>query len=301
LAGLLGVVPAAWLAAPTSARTRSFAPAPAPHKHDPRQIAKLIEQGTNALTVGEATAARDAFSDAVQADPRNPVAWQGLAMAYYGLKDYTKAGSAIDRAITYAGKKVDHAMAFNAGVIQLHNNPMRAAKLAREYLAAHPNPPDEPVANVIGYALQNAEPRARKTAFYADTQAFYARYLQHLENSNPGYLRWGAQWLPVDDVKAKRKANAAIQPQVDALAKDLTEMDSQLAVGKRKLAVAEAQAARFTIDQSIPDRMRDQIQELEDKGKDKKKQYDDLVAQLSVPQPLPELNRIVAMNMPVPQ
>jgi Flp pilus assembly protein TadD len=62
--------------------------------------AELIEQGNDAITIGEVADALNYFQQATQADPQHIEAWQSLAMAHYKLQQYSQAAEAIKKAIT---------------------------------------------------------------------------------------------------------------------------------------------------------------------------------------------------------
>lgn len=267
---------------------------------DPKkQIDSLVQQGTDALAVGDAKVARDSFADAAQLDPKNSRAMHGLAIAYFNLGDFAKSGSAIDKVLAMPGA-IDHAMAFNAGVIQIQNKaPMRAAKITREYLNAKPLPLDEPVANVLGLSLAKADAQAMKNTYYVDTKAFYDRYIKRLEAANPGFMRWGAQWLPADEAQAKLKTNAAAQMKVNDLNKSLADIDTDLNNAKTKLAFAESPAGRMQGGNGRHS-LRDNIDRLEARKVDKTKDLNDAVAALLPMDPIPDTTSLLPMDAPVP-
>jgi len=264
------------------------------------QLDALLQQGIDALSSGDAKAACDAFTSAVSSDPRNARALHGLAIAYYRLNDFQKAAVTIDKALAVPGA-ADHAMAFNAGLIQLQcKQPMRAAKIARDYLTAKPVPLDEPVANLLGYSLEHADAQQQKTSFFTESRAFYDRYIHKMEAANPGQMRWGAEWQPAQQVKATIAQNAQVQPQVNALTKELADLDAQLATSKKKLADQEAKLAKFQTDEWTVDSARQNVNSLEAQRTEKKTAYDDAVVQLKKPDPIPDFAGLLPMDAACP-
>ena len=290
-------------AAPPSATVGTAVPSSvpaAPRKMESKELDALVQQGTEALAAGDAKVARDAFLDVVQADAKNAKALHGLAIAYYALNDVTKAAATIDRAVAVPGA-LDHAMAVNAGTIQLAaKSPMRAAKIAKDYLTAKPNPVDEPVANVLLLALDRADAQARKNAFYADAKAFYLNYVKRMETANPGYMRFGAQWLPSDKVLEFNRTNATHQPVVDRTTKELADMEASLVTKRDQLAQVNFKIERGYVERWAGDQLQNEIRELEQKRDEKKKVLDETSAKLIKPAALPELNATVAMTTSVP-
>src|SRR5690606_16143979 len=119
--------------------------------------------------------------------------------------------------------------------------PMRAAKIAKDYLTAKPNPVNEPVANIILVALDRADAQARRNAFYTEVRNFYAAYVKRMEAANPGYMRFGSQWLPAETVQEYNRINAVQQPIYDRTSKELADLEAKLAVRREQLAVVTQQ------------------------------------------------------------
>lgn len=274
--------------------------APTTKKVDPKQITALIQQGTDALTVGDYKAARDTFMDVIQVDPRNGRGLHGLAVAYLHLNDIPKAVATIDKAVVVPGA-LDHAMAVNACVIHLQTkSPMRAAKIAREYLTSNPTLVDEPVANVLAMSLDRADAQARKNPFYADSKLFYEKYVKRMETANPGFLRWGIQWLPATEVQEFNRANAVTQPRVEMTRKYLLDAEQRLEASRKQLAIYQAEFDRGRMDVWTMERQRAETLQLEDTRIRRKTDYDEAVAALVRPNPLPETATVVALDAPVP-
>jgi|GEM_PF-2140281 len=288
------------LAVPSLTAPTTVPAAPGAKKVDPRMVDALIQQGSDALTVGDAKVARDAFADAVQLDKKNVKALHGLGIAYYQLRDLTKASAAFEGALAVPGS-LDHALVYNSGIVFLQNKvPMRAAKIARDFLNSNPNPIDEPVANVIGLALERADTTTQKNEFYAGIKTFYDRYVKRMETANVGYLRWGPDWLPAEDVKTKQKINADLQPTITGLQKEYADLDKRLTDSRKKLATLEMQISRAMIEQWAADPVKEEVRSLEERRDRKKVDLDTALGQLIKPDPLPDLTATVPMDSTAP-
>jgi tetratricopeptide (TPR) repeat protein len=284
----------------TVATGTSTAASVAPKKMDARQVDELVQQGTAALAAGDSKLARDLFLDAVQADSRHARGLHGLALAYYALNDLPKAAAAIDRAVAVPGA-LDHSMTVNAGAIHFAaKSPMRAAKIAKDYLTAKPNPVNEPVANIILIALDKADAQARRNAFYGDVKSFYTAYVKRMETANPGYMRFGAQWLPADKVLEYNRVNATQQPVVDRTTKELTDLESTLTVRREQLVAITQKIERGYAERWADNEIKDDIRNLEQKRDEKKRVLDETSAKMVKSAPLPELTTTVAMDSTIP-
>ena len=170
-----------------------------------KSVAKLVERGNTALAGGDYKAARDAFTDALLLDRHNAGAAQGLGYAYLQLTppNYAKARDALE--IAYLGLQPPPrslACDLSLALAQTHN-PMRAAKVLKEYLTAHPTPLDEPALNAMAAALYQADEPVRHNSFYAQVALFYNDYSSKLEATRPGEKRWGTSWLPSNQADKK--------------------------------------------------------------------------------------------------
>jgi tetratricopeptide (TPR) repeat protein len=291
----------AFAAPPTSTvAPGSPSAAAAPKKMDSAQIDALVQQASAALAAGDFKLARDTFLDVVQADSKNARALHGLSLAYYQLGDLPKAAATIDRAVMIPGA-LDHALALNAGTIHLAaKNPVRAAKIAKDYLTAKPNPVNEPLANVLAIALDRADAQARKNAFYNDTKAFYTSYVKRMETANPGFMRFGTQWLPADKVAEYNRTNATNQPLVDRTTRELAELEATLTNRREQLEQVNDRIAKGYVLSSAAWPMQQEIQQLEQKRDDKKKILDEATAKLVKPAEMTEMTALVSMDATPP-
>jgi hypothetical protein len=195
----------------------------------------LLQQGADALAAGQYPAARAAFQDAIVIDPRNVKAHHGLALCLVGHKEVARAAATLDKALMFASTP-DRALVINAMACQMAvRNHMRAAKLARDYLTAHPRELDEPMVNALGTALSAATASERKNRFFSDCTAFYMIANQRLENARPGYKRFGCEWLSASQADAKTRALAAQQKKLDALSDAVATAEDRLGPALKEL------------------------------------------------------------------
>src|SRR5258706_1131089 len=146
----------------------------------------LLQQGMDALAAGQYQPAREAFLDAIAIDVRNVKAHHGLALCMVAQKEVAKAQSTLDKALTMTTTP-DRALVLNAiacnMATQMH---MRAAKLAKDYLTAHPKDQDEPMVNALGTALSAATAAERKNRFFSECTSFYMIANQRPDSPRPG-------------------------------------------------------------------------------------------------------------------
>jgi tetratricopeptide (TPR) repeat protein len=189
----------------------------------------------DALAAQQYPAARAAFQDAIGIDPRNVKAHHGLALCLVAQKEVAKASAMLDKALTLTNTP-DRALVLNAMACQMAiRNHMRAAKLAKDYLTAHPKEVDEPMVNALGTALSSATATERKNRFFSDCTAFYMIANQRLESARPGYKRFGADWLTASQADAKTKALAAQQKKLDNLSNAVATAEDRLVPAQKEL------------------------------------------------------------------
>ncbi|HEY7118233.1 MAG TPA: tetratricopeptide repeat protein, partial [Tepidisphaeraceae bacterium] len=182
-----------------------------------KSIDSLLQQGMDALSAGQYQPARESFQDAVALDPRNAKATHGLALCMLAQKEVLKAAGIFDKAVSLTSSP-DRALVLNASACHLaSNNHMRAAKLVKDYLNAHPKEIDEPMINALGSALQSATAQERKNGFFGQCASFYVIANQRLEASRPGFKRFGSEWFSAREADAKLAAMATQQKQLDSL------------------------------------------------------------------------------------
>jgi len=156
-------------------------PASAPAARSKASLEPLLQQGTDALAAEQYQAAREAFFDAIAIDPRNVKAAHGLALCLVAQKEVGKAAQQLDKALTLTPTP-DRALVINAAAANMATRShMRAAKLTKDYLTAHPKEADEQMLNALGTALSAATATERKNRFFTDAAAFYMIANQRLE------------------------------------------------------------------------------------------------------------------------
>jgi tetratricopeptide (TPR) repeat protein len=195
----------------------------------------LLQQGTDALAAGQYQPAREAFLDAIAIDPRNVKAHHGLALCMVAQKEVAKAQATLDKALTLT-QTPDRALVLNAVACNMATHMhMRAAKLAKDYLTAHPKELDEPMVNALGTALSAATAAERKNRFFSDCTAFYMIANQRLEAARPGYKRFGSQWFTAEQADAKTKALATQQKKLDALSDAIATAEERMQPAVKEL------------------------------------------------------------------
>ena len=195
--GMIALVPLVWGQSPVPPPARTAV------ERARASLAPLLQQGTDALGAGQIPAAREAFLDALAIDPRNVRALHGAGICALLAKDIAHARDAFERAL--AGSPApDRALVINAAALNVAmRNNMRAAKLARDYLVAHPRELDEPVVNALGTALTRASAAERKNRFFIEFATFYEIANKRLEAARPGYKRFGSAWYTSSEVDGK--------------------------------------------------------------------------------------------------
>ena len=195
----------------------------------------LLQQGADALAAEQYQPARAAFLDAIAIDPRSVKAHHGLALCMVAQKEVAKAAAELDKAVNMTPTP-DRALVLNAMACGMATHAhMRAAKLAKDYLTAHPKELDEPMVNALGTALSAATDAERKNRFFTDCASFYLIANQRLEAARPGYKRFGSDWLPARDADAKTAAIAAKQKQLDTLSQAIATAEERLAPAEKEL------------------------------------------------------------------
>ncbi|HEX8911812.1 MAG TPA: hypothetical protein VF796_05590, partial [Humisphaera sp.] len=103
----------------------------------------------------------------------------------------------MERALSASLGKPDRTLVWNFAVVHVKGEPMRAARVVREYLAGPGGAGhDEDLLNVFGAAVFRANDSARATSYWADTRAFYMeRDAALVAAKGGGRKRWGAEWL----------------------------------------------------------------------------------------------------------
>ena len=240
----------------------------APRVVDAKTLQALLDQGQAALTAGEYKAAVDSFKDVVSLDRNNAIALHGMGAAYMYLNDFNHAKEPMEKAIK-ANPSRDRALVLNMAVLQIAvNNPMRGAKIIKDYLTVHSTVPDEPMLNAMAIALNDADGQARKGSLYIDCSLFYQMANAKVEAAVPGQKRWGIEWMPAATVDAKIDAMTNKQKEADKDASDLDSANADLDTAQKDLdkqqelvqrgfsSAYEVSTARQTLQQAITERDR---------------------------------------------
>lgn len=295
---------AALTAMPTVSRAQATPtpkpPAAANAANKAKNVEALLQQGIDALSAGQYQPAREAFQDVVTLDPRNAKAQHGLALCMMAQKEVAKAAAVLDKAFA-ATPNPDRAMVLNAAACHMATHAhMRAAKVVKDYLTAHPKEPDEPMVNALGTALQAATPQERKNAFFGQCTSFYLIANQRLEAARPGYKRFGGEWFTAKEADAKAYAMSTQQKKLDSLADALATAQERF-----ELANKENEHQKFLITKGEPptsyyvrvaqsnfDTAKANLEVAQEK-------YDQFVAGLERPK-FPETVEVVAMDSTTP-
>jgi thioredoxin-like negative regulator of GroEL len=130
----------------------------------PAMLQSLIDEGSSALSAGDAKAARDSFDDAVRVDASNAKAQLGLGISYAQLSLPTRALKYLQ---PLAMKKtIDRVIAIDyAAACVATKTPMPGVKVLRDFLTTAP--PDERGATAMQIALSAADEHARQSNLYA--------------------------------------------------------------------------------------------------------------------------------------
>jgi Tfp pilus assembly protein PilF len=261
-----------------------------------KNVDALLQQGIDALSAGQYQAAREAFQDVVALDPRNGKAFHGLALCMMAQKDVAKASTIFDKGFA-ATPAPDRAMVLNAAACGMATHAhMRAAKVVKDYLSAHPKEADEAMVNALGSALQAATPQERKNGFFAQCTAFYQIANQRLEAARPGYKRFGAQWLPAKDAETKLAAIGAKQKQLDSLGDAVMMAQERLDQANKEL-----DRQKFLLTHGEPPnnyylrRAQSDVEQSKDRLDQAKQKYDDLRGTIELPA-FPKTVELVAMD-----
>ncbi len=215
---------------------------PAGSKADPRTIAILLSQGDDALAAQDFRAARDAFMDVMSLEPGNAHAQEGAAVAHVHLSDFPRARDELERSMGPGGPTRSQVITA-ASIYTRTKNPMRAAKLIKQYLAAHPQA-DEPVLNALAAALGTADEQARKNRLFLDCATLYDSENTKLEATRSGMKRWGTEWLDSGAAEQKGSAWRRVQGEADQVSTQINSLNRDRSRAESELARRQS-AAKF--------------------------------------------------------
>jgi len=199
----------------------------------------------DALKSGRYEEAQRAYTAIVEKKPTDAEAWHGLSIAHFLLDNDTAAAKAMAEVHRLAPKPT-RALVHNSAAVHLDAGlSMVAAGEVMDYLKATPDPLDEPLQNVLGYALSQAESEESIPLAKLDAaRRFYAEYDARLNAVIPEKKRWGNTWVSAQEANnfhaAWRKAEVASR----ALMDEIATMKRQLADANRDVARAKEAARR---------------------------------------------------------
>ena len=187
-------------------------PVPATAAPDRKGIDGHLADGQRALLEGDYQNAMSAFRNALDIDRKSVLAMHGVGIAFYQMGETGKAIEQLEKALRV---EANRAVVHNLAVVFIKDNPMRAAKIVRDYLARPGTPLDEPLQNVLGSALTAASAtEARGGTVFLQLRDFYIRYDRQLASARTdGMKRWGMQWIPGPEADAKHAAGQTETPQ----------------------------------------------------------------------------------------
>jgi hypothetical protein len=211
-------------AAPKEAAPKPAAPKEPPPKEGTTEW--FVYQGKALLVAGKYQPALQQFAEALKKDRNNADAWHGSGLCYQYMGERNTALERLERAATLY-KPPNRAAVFNAAAANLRDNPMRTAKLVKDYLSLDGVPPDEPLHTLMGKALFSVNRQGRQNKTFAEAEAFYFDYSTKLEATrDDGRKRWGGEWVPAAEATAKwsryrtrREAAERLRAEVDRATK----------------------------------------------------------------------------------
>ena len=165
-----------------------------------------IDQGIKHLLAAEYDAADSEFKYALKLEPKNGRAFHGRGLVALLKSRPGDATALMETALKNVspGALPPRSLAYNLAAAHLKTNPMRSARIVKDYLS-HPSAGvDEQMANALGAALNVADDSARNHFFYNEARDYYLKYDQRLAVARgDGRQRWGTQWLPAGQAASK--------------------------------------------------------------------------------------------------
>lgn len=184
----------------------------------------LIETGKTALLAGRYDEARDSFKAALDLEPKNSMALQGLGLAQLNLGEAAAARTTLDAALAGVSSP-SRALVINYASAALQSNMApRAAKVLRDYLTANAKVVDEPVIDALGICLGQFDDAARRNRLFTDTLNFYDAQVKRLEPNYPGLKRWGIEWQDAKKVDQLTTANTSVRREAGGVDQRLARM-----------------------------------------------------------------------------
>lgn len=231
---------------------------------------------------GQVQESLNEYLGVIRIDPRNPWAHHGAGLAYDTLGQSAPAIRAMEKAYSLLPK--DRVIVHNtAWVLYKNNTQPRALKLLKDYLAANPSVPDEPLLNTLLFMLENASPETRKTRLYTETETFVQQYTRSLERQVSGFARWGNQWIEAQTYNDKTSLNKKTQSDADRVSEKVKRLEQDLALLNRQTPEIEMRVRRGFDHPYVLRRHLEQIHQLDDQRIDLMKERDQVLERLELP------------------
>jgi tetratricopeptide (TPR) repeat protein len=198
-------------AAPLPATRPATVPAVRPTSRPTQESIDLaILQAHNLIAAAQYDDAVKLLDPLFKFAPNNPRL--NLALGYCLLK-LGKPKAAIPKLeIAYAAEPPVRTLVLALASALQTENPMRAARILKDYLADTAHPIDEELQNALGSVLNQAadDPKINREFFFDECRRFYMAYEDRLnEHRAAGKPRvqkhWGAQWIDAADAEEKWK------------------------------------------------------------------------------------------------
>jgi hypothetical protein len=194
--------------------------------NDPDALARA---GWDKMRGGDVGAADELFKKSLQLAANHDKSTVGQAVLPAFAQ---KPAEAIARLEKLIAQRTARATAVNLASLCLKDNPMRSARVLRDYLASPKTAPDEESLDYLLVALKQGEQKGGTSGGIKEMRAFCDQYEAKLAAGHPGQKRWGNTWI----------AGAEADRKKTALAKARTTLDS--ATSARKSAEIRAERAR---------------------------------------------------------
>ena len=194
---------------------------------DPEPAGAVADAGAGATTQAATTAPTALSASATTQPLANDPHSQAVALMRAG--EWKKAREILDAIWKDTSpEKRSRALVINRAIVDLTDSRfvIRAVRDLGEYLVKHPEP-DEQATNVLAAALNNAagDPKLKSNPIWQSAWKEWDRRNEQLDQSRPGFRRWGAQWLSDEEFAALRQRqkdqDAAVRQQADVVQADL--------------------------------------------------------------------------------
>lgn len=258
-----------------------------------RTVEVLLTHGSDAIALGDFKAARDLLVDAYQVDPRSRPVLEALGYTYVKLEDIPRAMRSLEAAVVGNATPSREVTLNLAYALLRSRNPMRGAKMIKDYLAANSAKLDEEALNAFAICLGQSSEESRVNKFWTECVSFYEQYNAKLEATKPGQKRWGINWVSQSEFAVHDSKNKAIQAQMDTKWTRLEAARKEFYRVKRSYEDAVA-ASRFK-KSSVSGASESQVRAAKETADTLQREYNDLASRLIRP-PLPDKFEPVAME-----